>query len=323
MTWEMRVCKPQGFVVFLAIVASALLSTGTVGARDSADPPAKADAGITGRLARMLDLAQALIVPVDFHARVVDQTGRPVPDVRVEFLVAGVAEFARGSGRVVERSDEYGRIHLTARGQDIGILSVTHPELAQVYFGSAALRRRDVVLEGVSPYGEKFSWPHYRDEKNPYLIRVWRSSNFESLQLGRGYFKPTPSGAPYERDGISVRCQRDTPIPGVQDSEQTGNWSVEFSVPNGGFQETDDLYLFEAPESGYQTSLTVSMTKGDPLYSAAPKGARNYYFTANGKKTFGSLVLTFSPYQYEDICLVQYFIVANHNGSRNLAVPPN
>ena len=64
------------------------------------------------------------------------------------------------------------------------------------------------------------------------------------------------------------------------------DWTVTFSMPGGGLISEKDIYPNEAPVSGYQTSITISMPAGAPNWS--PSLVQSYYFfngTAYGRMT--------------------------------------
>jgi hypothetical protein len=148
---------------------------------------------------------------------------------------------------------------------------------------------------------------------------------FEKVIVKSGAFHPLPDGMPSKRStrlGIVTTCVREPKEPDLHWRYQKGSWSITFRPIEGGIQGTDDFYLNEAPESGYQSELTVSMERGSPDYKVATYKPKHYYYyyKDKGKLIYGSLEVTFEPYLYADECHVTIKKdKINPSGSRNLA----
>lgn len=278
---------------------------------------------IGGRAGKMLRMAQDRNLPIDMYGKVIDQHGRPVDGAEVYMVVAGGGTFAPGSGPVKVWTDAAGIFRLQAKGQQMEILHVKHPNLAKTIFNDAGVRSAHGFLDAVGRFGEEYSWRSYATPDNPFVIHVWRVEEFGSAKKhdGIGFF-PIPNGNPYEYAEIEVTCKRDQRAPNTHWREQKGSWSITFRPINGGIQETNDLYLNEAPESGYQPELTVAMQRGDPDYKVNIQPARHYYYTANNGELYGAFSATFEPYMYDEECRVNADIKYNQTGSRNLAIKP-
>lgn len=277
---------------------------------------------IGGRAGKMVNMARSRNLPIEMHGKVIDQYGQPVAGAEVNLMVAGGGSFAPGSGPVAVTTDAMGMFRVQAKGQEVAIGSVKHPQLSAVKFSVG----QDVAgiehLDAVGRFGEKYSWRSYTTPDKPFVINVWRVERFEKLEHGSGGFLPVPNGENDEQAGIIVSCTREEKAPNTHWRHQKGSWSITFSPIDGGIQETDNLYLNEAPESGYQPELTVAMKRGDPDYKVSIQPARRYYYTAHNGKWYGSFSATFDPYMIDDKCLVKIAFKYNSNGSRNLAVKP-
>ncbi|WP_303906564.1 hypothetical protein [Thiohalomonas denitrificans] len=146
--------------------------------------------------------------------------------------------------------------------------------------------------------------------------------DFEEVESGSGYLEPVPNGKSFEAGGIIASCQREEKVPGVHWKHQEGSWSITLAAVGGGIQETNDLYLNEAPEAGYKPKITVSQTRGSSNYRVRIYPARHYYYIAHNGQRYGSFSASFDPYMESDVCLVKISFKYNPHGSRNLAVKP-
>ncbi len=276
-------------------------------------------AAVGGRAGRMLQMAMDRNAPITMYGKVVDQHGRPVAGADVNLDIAGGGTLAPGTGLVTYTTDSAGIFQVEAKGQEVAILGVEHPRLANLIFETGD---RTTSLDAVGKYGKKSSWRTYTTLDNPYVIKVWRVEEFEDVEKGGTAFIPQPNGKPDKRAGIVVTCRRDPIEPNKHWRNQKGSWSITFRPIDGGIQEADDLYLNEAPNSGYEPELTVSMERGDPNYRVRIHPRRSYYYTAHNGQWYGSFSASFEPYILEDKCLVNADIKYNPHGSRNLAVKP-
>jgi len=277
---------------------------------------------IGGRAGKMLSMAQSRNLTIEMYGKVIDQHGQPVAGAKVHMMVAGGGSFAPGSGPVAVTTDEAGMFRVQAKGQEIAIGSVKHPQLSAVRFSVGQDVAGTEHLDAVGRFGEKYSWRTYTTPDHPFVVNVWRVEKFEPVDSDSGYLEPVANGKPYVRAGLEVSCKRDPKEPNTHWRHQKGSWSITFRPIDGGIQETDDIYLNEAPESGYQKELTVSMQRGDPDYKVNIQPARRYYYTANSGKLYGAFSATFDPYMEDNTCSVKVSMKRNPNGSRNLAVVP-
>lgn len=277
---------------------------------------------IGGRAGKILSMAQSRNLPIDMYGKVIDQHSQPVEGAQVYMMVAGGGTYAPGSGPVRVSTNAEGIFRVQARGQDISIDAVKHPQLAplRLRIGEAISSSRRLLATDST--GEEYSWRSHTAPDKPFIIHVWRVEKFEDVKSGSGGYYPVPNGEASEKRGIVASCKRDPKEPNTHWRHQKGSWSITFRPIDGGIQETDDIYLNEAPESGYQKELTVSMKRGDPDYKPNIQPARRYYYTAYNGKWYGAFSATFDPYMYDNECRVNVHYQYNSHSSRNLAVLP-
>jgi hypothetical protein len=277
---------------------------------------------IGGRAGKMVNMARARNLPIEMYGKVIDQHGNAVAGAEVFMMVAGGGTFAPGSGPVRATTNAEGIFRVQAIGQDITIGAIKHAQLTPPRFAVGEAVAGSRRLLAVDSNGKEYNWRSHTTQDKPFVINVWRVEKFESVKSGSGGFLPIPNDKEDVQAGIVASCEREPKDPNTHWRHQKGSWSITFRPIDGGIQETNDIYLNEAPEGGYQKELTVAMKRGDPGYKVNIQPARRYYYTAHNGKWYGSFSATFDPYMIDDKCLVKMSFKYNPNGSRNLAVKP-
>jgi hypothetical protein len=107
--------------------------------------------------------------------------------------------------------------------------------------------------------------------------------------------------------------------PAQVSSESRYDWSCVVEGIGGGVIETQDEFMYYAPESGYQPHYEVTVAASDPKWS--DRATRHLYLKSNDGKIYARLeVEIFANYQDKAVFSVKYY--ANTNGSRNLEYDP-
>ncbi len=279
----------------------------------------KIASAIGGKAGAMLNMAASRNVRVNFYGRVVDQHGRGVAGARVDMVIGGGGSMAPGTGLTYFTTDADGYFEVKAKGQGVSIGGVRHPNLALVYFSNRhdGQKERAMHLEATNQWGKKSNWHSYEKRSKPLVIRVWRVEKFEAVKSGGGaYHVPVNGENTIVNKTLKVTCQRSE----MNDYFDYGNWSITLQPVGGGIRETNDLYLNEAPVSGYSPEITVTMNKADSGYQHRIHPARHYYYYAKDGKTYGSLEISFEPFSKKKSCILMTKFKLNTNGTRNLAV---
>jgi hypothetical protein len=122
---------------------------------------------------------------------------------------------------------------------------------------------------------------------------------------------------PKEQEAAVVKLDK-TPVeleirwntPGTGD--KPSDWSVSVKVVNGGIIESHDVFMYEAPSSGYQPEWRFE-ANGKSVESLKP----DFYIVASDGAVYGRLAMFLKPYMGKEREMsVRYWI--NPNGSRNL-----
>lgn len=274
---------------------------------------------IGGKAGGMLSMAASRILPVHFWGRVVDQHGVGVANARVDLVISGGGSFATSTGSTYVSTDSQGYFEVKGKGQDVSILDVKHKNVADVYYrsrgGKKAYGNKD--LRATNQHGEEYSWYSYEKKESPLIIDVWRVEKFDNVKANNGaYHVPVNGEALLFDKTIKATCQR-SEMNGFGDY---GDWSITLAPLEGGVQETEDLYLNVAPESGYLPEFTLSSKREDSEYLYRIYPAKHFYYYAKGGSVYGSLEISFEPFAKKDKCILMTAFKYNKSGSRNLAM---
>ncbi len=90
------------------------------------------------------------------------------------------------------------------------------------------------------------------------------------------------------------------------------NWSFSLSIPDGGLVENQDEFQFQAPETGYQSTVEYNFSKGEPNWTTHV--TKQFYITFGQPRKYGWL--RFESDISQETVFVTYAI--NPSGSRNL-----
>jgi hypothetical protein len=92
-------------------------------------------------------------------------------------------------------------------------------------------------------------------------------------------------------------------------------WSFVIEGVGGGLLETDDEFMYLAPESGYKSKFETQLDPGDPAW--APLVKKQFFIRSRGGQVYGRIqVEVHAIYNVHSAIEINYAI--NPTGSRNL-----
>lgn len=95
------------------------------------------------------------------------------------------------------------------------------------------------------------------------------------------------------------------------------DWLVRLISPDGGLIETNDTFMYEAPEAGYQKEWVLKYDKNSDGWKAEDN--RKLFIKARNGRLYAALNIDFVPvYGYKKTALLRIKSVVNTNSSRNL-----
>jgi hypothetical protein len=164
----------------------------------------------------------------------------------------------------------------------------------------------------------------FSDPEKPVIFHAWKKTEAEPLVYNKERINFDPSGKVYAVDlfhwvrgikgkvrDIKMSCKR--PI-----DAQIGksfDWEVAIEGIGGGIIETTDLFMNEAPKSGYEPEWKLVMDKADSNWRS--EVSKKFYLKSRNGDVYGRMELTIIPL-YNKNCRVNAEWWLNPNGSRNL-----
>jgi hypothetical protein len=258
-------------------------------------------------------------MPISFYGKVVDQNNQPIQGVEIVFQWTDLSEKGTTEKTVFSGGD--GRFDLTqVTGKNLGIIRMFKEGYYRVQQGT------QVSFEYAAFFEPTF---HQPDAKNPVVFRLRKAGEIPAELVARETMMGIePSGKPHYIDlettrksneaqaDIAIRITRTAPK-----QQARYDWSASIEGVNGaGLIESDEEFMFEAPQDGYKPAYTYQFKEGSPDWENNLK--RKYFVTAEGGKIYGRLEVEFFPkYQNTAAIAVRFFV--NPTGSRNLEYAPH
>jgi len=279
------------------------------------------------------------------YGRVLDQYAQPVVGARVTY--EGTHSFlSAGSGLGYVTTDEKGNFVIHANGNSLVLAEIKHPDISYSYpfaggYGKTttnamySITRRQIKFRNGGADTRYENAQPYTNSNHPFVISTYRLSGYEGAYSKQERFRLNADGRIYTiffkkehganeiQEGVvpgqlHVSCTRKHHMVNLKDY---GDWSFSIKPVDGGIQPTEDIYLNEAPESGYQPSYDINMKRSDPKYMHTILNQRLFFTTNQGKK-YGALYANFEPHfdwrAKIDWCSLTLIYKFNNTGSRNL-----
>jgi len=282
-----------------------------------------------------------------FYGRVVDQYGKPVAGAQVRYEgTHGYLSKGSGLGYIV--TDNNGDFTISANGASLILNAVIHDDIDYSYSQITSGNSNNAGIQHPQKYQMKFQKGgtqegyddalKYNNRENAYIVNAYRREGYKgafsmttgfgldadgaihTLTLNKGWSHSANKMIKGELPGhLHLSCTRKQ----MTGAEDYGDWTFKIEPVDGGIQETNDIFLNKAPESGYQPFYSVDMKYGNPEYSPWLLNKR-FYFTSNNSKEFGSLYIQFEPHRlWRDgahSCVISVTYKMNTNGDRNLEI---
>lgn len=163
----------------------------------------------------------------------------------------------------------------------------------------------------------------------PYIFRAFRRGQAEALfKGGMTFYECEPDGRSY-----LVQLKKNRIIEGTLDgdfrisvrrplgwtNQIDYDWVVQIEAVNMELLETHDVFMYQAPESGYKSSWTFTQKAGGKNYTR--KVEPNFYLRSRDGTEYGRIELMIkSDSREKSAILLHYWL--NPSGSRNLEFDP-
>ena len=248
-------------------------------------------------------------IPLNFYGKVVDQGGLPVQGAKVRFDWTDLS--AQGTSIREATSDGSGLFSLV--GEHGKFLEVNVSK--EGYYTGREGNRFDFEYASFSDknyYEPNPNTPvifHLRKRGTPaqqlvhrqtlYGLTVDGTPHYFDLLAGKKQVGGSPLG------DLVVRLNRSAITP-----QYSYTWSASVEAVNGGVLQSNEEFMFEAPEVGYEQSIQES---GD-RQSQPPL---RFFFKSRNGQIYGHVTMQFEP-NYNMGAAVDMDYYVNPSGSRNL-----
>ncbi len=257
---------------------------------------------------------RASIVPIEFYGKVIDQHNMPVSQAIVK-LEVGAPDGRTYRDLITDNNGTF--VLKDIKGKYLYINKIEcegfeYPKVAEHFSFN---------------YGGNQEAKHIPDQNNPTIFKMWKKGESEPLIKSRKAYKIKSDGSVYYIDLLKERKSIDEPenfdlIVEMKIDKTNGsnryNWSIIFKSRNGGLVETEDTFLYEAPEKGYQESIKLDFNNDDPKWSSIVE--RKFYLKSRNSRVYAALnCKIFTKKEYSHIKIRS---IINPNGSTNLQYDP-
>lgn len=262
---------------------------------------------------KMYSLAEAQKDPVEFYAKIVDQYGDPVEGVKIRVGLGSVY----GGTSILTTSDAQGRFLV----RDVEATSMGAHEMKKPGY---EFHLRGVYFRSYVRKGEHNRvWSDYTSE-NPFIYHAWKLSEPELLLHEASKLVRLKPGTTYtvhfDRRNLLEEGRNDGDLwitlvrPPNITSRDAMDWSISIEAVAGGLIETDDLFMYEAPELGYQPVWEEHYSQ----FRAGRWVDRKFYIKARNGKVYGRITMEIAPVYGNEFSAIDFNYWINQNGSRNL-----
>lgn len=223
---------------------------------------------IKERMMPLVELSERMLKKIKFFGRVVDQNGNGIQNLSIRSSGTN-STFAQGSSDGYTTTDSEG------------------------YFSIFDAKGKSLYLYQSSRVGYEFPEGKYlniqkwaaHDANNPYIVNAWKVEKYPRLKTKSTSFGFVPDGRTYT---IDLTKKKEHKIEGetegdllIRATRDEFNFVFEIRAISGGLQETDDIYLYMAPETGYKHKIVLSGPRKRSI-------ERKLYFSTRNGEVYGS-----------------------------------
>jgi hypothetical protein len=255
-------------------------------------------------------------LPIELYGQIIDQDNNPVPDVRIKFSIqqpnisppteAGDFPISNNVVRLGKETGSDGRFEVTGeKGDGVQIESI---------------QKSSYLLSPKAPNHFGASSGSFA---NPVIFKMWKVGTKEPLIDGSHVFG-IDSSKTYTLDllnGKKIEGEAEgdlrvsvTRPSGVKQSDKY-SWSFSIEAIQGGLLESDDEFMYLAPESGYAPKIEMLLNPDDATWTQFVK--KQFFLRSRNGQIYGRVrVEVDAIYNVHSAIQIDYAI--NPNRSRNL-----
>ena len=256
---------------------------------------------------------EAKNIPLNFYGQVLNQDGQPISGAQIRmsgehvfYLIAqGIAST---NIEMKTLTDSDGRFEWTdAKGDALTVESVE----------KAGYKLSPNAAHNFAPSSGSFA--------EPVIFKMWKLGEKAQLVAGDKFWGIIPDGRIYTIDLLqgtkeeSANANGDFRIsitrPAGVSRQDHYNWSFQITPIDGGIMETEDDFMYLAPELGYAAKFDFLFDTSRSSWTYTVK--KSFYIKTRGGQTYGRInIEVFPHYKNQGVLDIKWSV--NPNGSRNL-----
>lgn len=255
---------------------------------------------LAGRALKSKSIMESKNVPVKFYGQVVDQNEQPM---------AGVA--VRAHSREWHMKNPFqpeAKMHYDGKTTGADGLFAFDSFHGDTFFVDS-ISKEGYILTTKTEKGYSYGPLKHHYVPNPLvpvIFRMWKTNGAVPLFVV-SFNKSIPQDGtvlsfdlrrskrvafPSEHTDLRITLAQHAP-PGQRNARVPFDWNFTIEVPNGGLVETQDEFLYLAPEQGYQSKWSVAYLKDHPEWKA--RREVHFYLRNRGGQQYGCLKVDFRP----------------------------
>jgi len=263
-----------------------------------------------------------LNISISFWGKVIDQDDKPLAGVTIKGYVmhdTAASPYGYSLNHFDTVTSEEGGFEITdTSGSGLTIESITKE--------GYELSKNVKTHFGYRGYAEKF----IPDESNPVIFKMWKRKTADVMVTcgTKGSIKIPSNGTFFNLDlvpmkqadadgDLQINVQADTS--NVKQGNQKYNWNVTINTVNGGLIESNDEFLYLAPENGCTPMWSADMAFDHLDWST--QISKSFYLQIRGGKYYArmnlELMTDYRPSPH-GTALLRITCWLNPTGSRNL-----
>ena len=275
------------------------------------------------RIAEVRDVIKGANQPISFYGKVVDQDGIPLPGVKVRLNIKHTQEPLPGASRDVIK-------YLNLTTDDQGLFGVGNDKGSLLMVESLTKAGYEAPYVGNRPFWyapPMANMIYTSDRQKPEIFRMWKLAGAEPLlRKGIGV------GIPYDgstvifnlQSGREVKSGGDvkvtllrTPLQ-IKRGQEKYDWTATIEAVDGGVIASSDEFMYRAPESGYESKITITTSAKDAKWSASK--SVSFYLKSRG--SYARVTADFTTDYDKPKTGFRITAFINPSGSRNLEYDP-
>ncbi|NVJ61061.1 MAG: hypothetical protein HWE27_11770 [Gammaproteobacteria bacterium] len=253
---------------------------------------------------------------INLWVQVVDQYSNPVEEVKINY--GGTSGYLNdGSDSDYLLTDDNG-LGFTkgAYGNGLSMWGIEKRNYVFRLDNNQDTPEQRINIYGRSKKDHQNYWGNYSKDI-PFTIVIWKKEAESQVKTGERLFAGIPDGRLYFLDFDSKLYARQ-----VDEIEKAGmyirfersetDWTATINYHKGGLIETTDQYMFEAPDSGYYSTVKK---EGD---GQSWQNYYDFYIYNQRAETYSRYHIKLMPFFNDKYAAVRIWYVTNYKGERNL-----